>query len=308
MTDDRLTVMAFYKFADLPDFATLQPHLKRVCKRAEVYGTILLAHEGINGTIAGKHEGIVAVRDYLCQHPALADLQAKYAFAETQPFYRLKVRLKKEIVTFGKPALNPQNTVGTYVEPEDWNALITRPDTLTIDTRNTYEVAIGTFAGAVNPQTESFREFASYVEQHLKPLIAETKPKNIAMFCTGGIRCEKSTSYLLEQGFENVYHLKGGILKYLERIPPAESLWQGECFVFDQRVSVGHGLVRGAYDLCYACRMPISQAEKQSPHYQKGISCPHCHDTHTPAQARRFRDRQKQIDLAQARGTRHIGA
>ena len=233
-----IVVAALYKFVALPDFETRQAHLKRVCLRAGVKGTLLLAHEGINGTVAGTHNAISALLDYLRQQAPFSDVEVKYSFAAEMPFHRLKVRLKKEIVTLGQPAIDPTNTVGTYVAPQDWNALIEDPDTLVIDTRNDYEVAIGTFENAINPETKSFREFADYVEHQLKPLVAETKPAKIAMFCTGGIRCEKSTSYLLEQGFGNVFHLKGGILKYLEEMPDEDSKWQGDCFVFDERMSL----------------------------------------------------------------------
>ena len=302
-----IVVAALYKFVALPDFETRQAHIKRICLRAGVKGTILLAHEGINGTVAGTHNAISDLLAYLRQQAPFSDLEAKYSFAEKMPFHRLKVRLKKEIVTLGQPAIDPTNTVGTYVAPKDWNALIEDPDTLVIDTRNDYEVAIGTFENAVNPETKTFREFADYVEQKLKPLVAETKPSKIAMFCTGGIRCEKSTSYLLEQGFENVFHLKGGILKYLEETPEAESKWQGDCFVFDNRVSVGAGLKQGDYDMCHACRMPITQADKQDEKYQAGVSCPKCYGRHSETQLKRFQDRQKQMELAKARGTTHIG-
>ncbi|MGC6472527.1 MAG: rhodanese-related sulfurtransferase [Parvibaculales bacterium] len=301
-------VAALYKFVALPDFADLQPRLKLACKKAGISGTILLAHEGINGTVAGDHAGISNLMAFLRNHPALGDLEAKFSFAAAAPFNRMKVRLKKEIVTLGQPAVDPTNTVGTYVAPEDWNALIEDPDTLVIDTRNDYEVAIGTFENAVNPETETFRDFAAYVRDKLKPLVAGQKPKNIAMFCTGGIRCEKSTSYLLQEGFENVFHLKGGILKYLEHVPEQDSKWHGQCFVFDQRVSVGHGLVQGDYDMCHACRMPITQEDKQDAHFQPGISCPKCHGTHSESQLKRFSDRQKQVELAKARGETHIGA
>lgn len=305
--DTPIVVAALYKFVALPDFETRQAHLKRVCLRAGVKGTLLLAHEGINGTVAGTHNAISALLDYLRQQAPFSDVEVKYSFAAEMPFHRLKVRLKKEIVTLGQPAIDPTNTVGTYVAPQDWNALIEDPDTLVIDTRNDYEVAIGTFENAINPETKSFREFADYVEHQLKPLVAETKPAKIAMFCTGGIRCEKSTSYLLEQGFENVFHLKGGILKYLEEMPDEDSKWQGDCFVFDNRVSVGAGLKQGDYDMCHACRMPITQADMQDEKYQAGVSCPKCYGQHSPTQLKRFQDRQKQMELAKARGTTHIG-
>lgn len=309
-TNAPFVVAALYKFVALPDFEELQPHLKLVCKKAHLYGTILLAHEGINGTVAGSHDGITRFINYLRNKPAFADLEVKYSFAHEQPFNRIKVRLKKEIVTLGQPAIDPTNTVGTYVNPQDWNELISDPDTIVIDTRNNYEVAIGTFKNAINPETTNFREFADYVEEKLKPMGnmgKGDKSKKIAMFCTGGIRCEKSTSFLLQEGFENVFHLKGGILKYLETVPEEESKWDGECFVFDQRVSVGHGLRQGDYDLCHACRMPITQEDKQDARYTSGISCPKCHGKHSERQLKRFADRQKQVELAKQRGQTHIG-
>lgn len=307
----QFVVAALYKFVALPDFEALQPQLKLMCRKADIYGTILLAHEGINATVAGSQDGIDKLIDGLRARAEFADLEVKYSFAPQQPFNRMKVRLKKEIVTLGQPAIDPTNTVGTYVAPEDWNALIEDEDTIIIDTRNNYEVAIGTFENAHNPETTNFREFADYVEQKLKPLMREknrgAKPKKIAMFCTGGIRCEKSTSYLLQEGFENVYHLKGGILKYLEHIPEAQSKWNGQCFVFDQRVSVGHGLCQGDYDMCHACRMPITQEEQRHEHYAAGVSCPKCFGQHSPRQLKRFSDRQKQMELAKQRGRVHMG-
>jgi len=300
-------IATLYQFVRLPYFATLQPRLKLACRKADIRGTILLAPEGINGTIAGPYEGMRAVLDFLHAEKTFDNLEIKYAFAASQPFHRMKVRLKKEIVTLGCATIDPQENVGTYVEPQNWNKLISEPSTLVIDTRNMYEIAIGTFPQAHNPQTSSFREFAAYVDEKLAPFIKQKKPKKIAMFCTGGIRCEKATSYLKEKGFAHVYHLKGGILRYLETVPQSESLWQGECFVFDGRVSVGHGLQKGAYDMCHACRMPITQADKQHKTYQQGMSCPKCYGTHSEAQIKRFSDRQKQVELAKQRGTQHIG-
>ena len=302
-----VVIAALYQFVRLPHFAALQPRLKLACRKANICGTILLAPEGINGTIAGPYEGMQAVLDFLHAEKTFDNLEIKYAFAASQPFHRMKVRLKKEIVTFGCPTIDPQKNVGTYVEPQDWNKLISEPSTLVIDTRNMYEIAIGTFPQAHNPQTSNFREFAAYVDEKLAPFIKQKKPKKIAMFCTGGIRCEKATSYLKQKGFAHVYHLKGGILRYLETVPQSESLWQGECFVFDGRVSVGHGLETGQYDMCHACRMPITQADKQHKTYQQGISCPQCYGTHSATQIKRFSDRQKQVELAKQRGTQHIG-
>ena len=306
--DRPVVIVALYKFTSLPQFEELRPPLQTAARKAGVRGTLLLAHEGINGTLAGSREAIGSFLERLEREPAIDALEVKFSFAEEQPFYRMKVRLKKEIVTLGQPAVDPTNTVGTYVDPADWNRLIDDPDTLVIDTRNDYEVSIGTFENAVNPETSSFRDFADFVEDKLKPLIKDKKPKNIAMFCTGGIRCEKSTSYLLQEGFENVFHLKGGILKYLETIPQDNSKWQGECFVFDGRVSVGHDLQPGSYDMCHACRMPLSSEEKQHPAYRPGISCPKCIDNLSEAQIKRFSDRQKQVELAKQRGEVHIGS
>ncbi len=305
--DRPVVIMALYKFTALPAFEALRPPLQTAARKAGVLGTVLLAHEGINGTLAGRRDAISNFLNRLESEPAIGALDVKFSFAEEQPFYRMKVRLKKEIVTLGQPAVDPTNTVGTYVDPRDWNKLIDDPDTLVIDTRNDYEVSIGTFQNTVNPETSSFREFADFVEDKLKPLIKDKKPKNIAMFCTGGIRCEKSTSYLLQQGFENVFHLKGGILKYLETVPEDDSKWQGECFVFDERVSVGHNLQPGSYDMCHACRMPLSQEEKQHAAYRAGISCPKCVDKLSEMQIQRFEERQKQMKLAKQRGEAHIG-
>jgi UPF0176 protein len=272
-----LIVATFYKFVELPDFAEKRLPLLSYCQAQEIRGTILLAKEGINATIAGSRAGIDAVLAFLRADPRLADLEAKESMAETMPFDRMKVRLKQEIVTFGQPNVDPTQQVGTYVDPQDWNRLISAPDVTVIDTRNQYEVSIGTFKGAENPKTASFREFPTYVQTHLDP----KQHKKVAMFCTGGIRCEKASAFLLAQGFQEVYHLKGGILKYLEEIPAEDSLWQGECFVFDQRVAVQHGLEPGHYDMCYGCGHPISDADKQSPQYQEGVCCPHCADRHT---------------------------
>lgn len=269
-----LVVATFYKFVQLCDSADKQLSLLACCQAEAVRGTILLAAEGINGTIAGSRQGIDAVLAWLRTDPRLADLEHKESMADEMPFDRMKVRLKQEIVTLGQPNVDPTAHVGTYVDPQDWNALISDPSVTVIDTRNFYEVEIGTFKGAKNPATASFREFPQYVQTQLDP---QTYPK-VAMFCTGGIRCEKASAFLLSQGFREVYHLKGGILKYLEEIPPDESLWQGECFVFDQRVAVQHGLELGTHDMCHGCGYPISEADKASLHYQEGICCPHCYD------------------------------
>jgi Predicted sulfurtransferase len=300
----RIVVCALYHFVPLDDYAALQQPLLQLMLDHEVRGTLLLAAEGINGTIAGTREGIDAVLNWLKSDPRLADLDYKESYDDTPPFYRSKVKLKKEIVTMGVEGIDPRSKAGTHVDPKDWNALISDPDVLLIDTRNDYEVEIGTFRGAINPHTRSFREFPEYVRKHLDP----SRHKKVAMFCTGGIRCEKSTAFLKENGFEEVYHLKGGILNYLEKVPESESLWQGECFVFDNRVSVNHALEKGSYDQCHACRMPITEQDKQSPLYERGVSCPRCHGTRDEEELQQFRERQRQIDLAAARGETHIGA
>lgn len=295
-------VAALYKFVNLPDYVELRDKLYQHLVLNKVKGTLLLAEEGINGTICGTREGIDAVRQWLDADGRFEGLSYKESFADEPAFYRTKVKLKTEIVTMGVPGVNPQHIVGTYVKGEDWNRLIEDPDTILIDTRNDYEVAIGTFKNAVNPNTTSFREFPQWAAENLD----KTKHKKVAMFCTGGIRCEKSTAYLKEQGFDEVYHLDGGILKYLEEMPEDNSLWQGECFVFDQRVAVKHGLEQGSYDQCYACRMPLSPADMQSDKYIKGMSCPHCHDQLSDEQKASFAERQKQIELAKQRGEQHI--
>jgi UPF0176 protein len=268
-----------------------------------VKGTLLLAKEGINGTIAGPQQGVEAVLTFLREQPELANIAHKESYSLENPFHRTKVKLKKEIVTMGVEGIDPNQLVGTYVKPKDWNALISDPEVLVVDTRNDYEVEIGTFKNAVNPNTETFREFPDYVENNLD----KNKHKKVAMYCTGGIRCEKSTAYLKEQGFEEVYHLEGGILKYLEEVPSAETMWQGECFVFDGRVAVNHDLAQGQYDQCFACRFPLTEAEKANEHYVKGVSCHRCYDKITEAQRNRYAERQRQILLAEARGEEHIG-
>lgn len=299
-----VVVAALYKFVTLEDYHELREPLLDACRAAGVFGTLLLASEGINGTIAGSRAGIDRVMAYLRSDPRLADLEHKESVDETMPFYRMKVKLKKEIVTMGVTGIDPNNAVGTYVKPGDWNALVNDPEVLLIDTRNDYEFGIGSFRGALDPKTTTFREFPEYVRRNLDP----GKQKKIAMFCTGGIRCEKASAFMLQEGFEEVYHLRGGILKYLEEVPPEESTWEGECFVFDNRVAVNHRLEKGRYDQCYGCRHPITEQDKQSPKYQKGVCCPRCFDLLTPDQMARFRERQKQIELAKARGEVHVGA
>jgi UPF0176 protein len=300
----QIVVCALYKFVELPDYQQLRQPLFDVMDNNQVRGTLLLAREGINGTITGSRLAVDNVVNWLKSDPRLTELDCKESFTDIPPFNRTKVKLKNEIVTMGVEGIDPKQVVGTYVAPKDWNSLISDPEVLLIDTRNDYEYQVGTFQNAINPNTESFREFPQYVKDHLDP----AKHKKVAMFCTGGIRCEKSTAYLKEQGFEEVYHLKGGILKYLEEVPEQETLWQGECFVFDERVTVNLKLEKGGYDQCNACRMPITEADKASDTYEKGVSCPHCYAKNTPEQKQRFSEREKQMELAKQRGETHIGS
>lgn len=301
-------VAALYHFTPFDDFAAFRAPLERLCRDEGVRGTLLLACEGINGTIAGPRAGIQRVLEHIRALPGCAGLDVKFSGAQTMPFHRMKVRLKREIVTLGVPGIDPLASVGTYVMPQDWNALISDPDTVVIDTRNDYEVEIGTFAGAINPHTSTFREFPAWFREQREALLAQGRQPRVAMFCTGGIRCEKSTAFLKGEGVEEVFHLKGGILKYLEEVPAQESLWQGECFVFDQRVSVGHGLALGSHVLCHACRRPVSEEDCASPHYEEGVSCPACHDERTDEQRASYRERHHQHMLALAHGREHIGA
>lgn len=297
-------VAALYKFASVEDRETLADSLRCECERLGIKGTLLVAKEGINGTIAGSRASIDAILAFIKSDPRFANLTHKEAVHEEMPFHRMKVRLKREIVTMGIDDIDPRQIVGTYVPPADWNALISDPEVLLIDTRNSYECKIGTFKGAIDPVTESFREFPDYVEKNLDP----SKHKKVAMFCTGGIRCEKSTAFLKAKGFEEVFHLQGGILKYLEEVPADQSLWQGECFVFDNRVSVNHSLERGSYDLCHGCRLPVHESEKASEKFVPGVCCPNCHDQLTEEKRERLAERQKQMDLAKQRNEPHIGA
>lgn len=297
-------VAALYKFVKLPDYQTLASRLKDYCDQWQIKGTLLLAEEGINGTVAGSRAAIDALVEFLRADGRFDNLSYKESFYDEPPFYRMKVKLKKEIVTMGVQGIDPQKIVGTYVKPQDWNALISDPEVVVVDTRNSYEYEIGTFERALDPKTTTFREFPAYVANNLDP----AKHKKVAMFCTGGIRCEKSTAYLKEQGFEEVYHLEGGILKYLEEVPAEQSLWRGECFVFDNRVAVNHSLEKGIYDQCHGCRFPITEEDKLSPKYMLGVSCPRCYDSLTAEQKARFSERQKQIELAKARNELHIGA
>lgn len=300
-----IKVAALYRFVAFDAPEELQPHIQAQCAAGSIKGTILLAHEGINGTVAGKPSDIDTLISFLRDIPGCAELDVKYSHAKEMPFYRMKVRLKKEIVTLGVDGIDPKREVGTYVQPEDWNALISDPDTVLIDTRNDYEVAIGTFEGAVDPRTKSFSEFPDWFRAHRAELAAgKTK---FAMFCTGGIRCEKSTAFLKAEGIDEVYHLEGGILRYLENIPEAQSKWQGECFVFDERVSVKHGLELGEMELCHACRRPILQEDKASVYFVEGVSCPACYAERSDDDRARFAERQKQIALAKKRGKQHIG-
>ncbi len=300
-----IRVAALYRFARLDAFEELRAPLAAFCCGRGIKGTLLLAHEGINGTVAGSEADIAALIEHLESIKGLAGLEVKYSSASEMPFHRMKVRLKREIVTMGVEDIDPAESAGTYVAPADWNALVSDPGTIVIDTRNAYEVSIGTFKGAVDPATSSFREFPAWVEAHR----AELDGRKIAMFCTGGIRCEKATAYVKSLGFEDVFHLKGGILKYLEEVPAEQSLWQGECFVFDERVSVSHGLVEGEAELCRACRHPLTGDDRQSPKYTAGVSCPHCFDARSDEDRRRYAERQRQVELAQAQGRApHIGS
>ncbi|MDG2018930.1 MAG: rhodanese-related sulfurtransferase [Porticoccaceae bacterium] len=295
---------ALYKFVALPHFENLRAPLLEAMTKNQIFGTLLLAVEGINGTVSGTRDGIDNLLDWINQQPGLENIDSKESYDDKIPFYRTKVKLKKEIVTMGVEGIDPNRTVGTYVKPEDWNALISDPDVLLVDTRNDYEVQVGTFKHAIDPKTTSFRDFPEWSKNNLDA----NKNKKVAMFCTGGIRCEKSTAFLKEKGFDEVYHLQGGILKYLEKVPENESLWQGECFVFDNRVTVDHNLNSGSYDQCHACRMPITEEEKSLENYIEGISCVHCHNQVSEEQLKRFAQRQKQVKLAKARGEAHIGS
>lgn len=303
---DAIQVAALYRFTPFEDPAALREPLLAACNTVGIKGTLLLAPEGINGTIAGTDNAIAAVLDHIRALPGCAALDVKFSSASEMPFNRMKVRLKREIVTMGEPDIDPTASVGRYVDPQDWNALISDPETLVIDTRNDYEVAVGTFEGAVDPETASFRDFPRWFRDNRETLL-EGKTK-VAMFCTGGIRCEKSTSFLRAEGVDEVYHLRGGILKYLEEVPEDESVWNGDCFVFDERVTVRHGLETGEYGLCRACRRPVSLSDRASPAFVEGVSCPACIDERTDAQRARYAERQRQEDLARKRGTHHVGA
>lgn len=298
-----IVVITYYKFVPIEDTETLRNQIKRVCMRNGIKGTILIANEGINSTVAGSREGIDALLAFYHADPRFSDLEHKVSITDAMPFYRLKVTVKPEIVTFRQPNVNPTKQVGTYIKPQDWNALISDPDVILIDTRNDFECQIGTFKNAVNPHTTKFSEFPDFVKQHLDP----NQNKKVAMFCTGGIRCERATSYMLQQGFENVYHLEGGILKYLEEVPQDETMWEGECFVFDQRVTVDHQLEQGHWKLCHACYQPLNAEMMASPLYEKGVSCPSCYGKLSETKVASLRERQKQIQLAQWRNQSHLG-
>lgn len=305
--DAAFAIAALYRFVDLDDHRALQPVLQKLCDAADIQGTLLLAEEGINGTICGTVAGMQTVLQWLEDDARFDGLSIKFSFAAEQAFLRMKVRLKREIVTMGCPEIRPAQATGTYVEPADWDALIDDPDVMVIDTRNRYETAIGSFRGAVDPETDSFREFPGWAAE-LAGRHDTSRPRKLAMFCTGGIRCEKASALMQSHGFDEVYHLKGGILKYLEEIPQEDSSWQGECFVFDGRVAVDHGLQPGQYDMCHACRMPLAPQDLSHRDYAPGVSCHHCRDGQDQQQRARFMERQKQVRLAAERGEAHIGA
>ena len=308
MTDEERSqttaVAALYRFVRLDDYESMREPLLNFCTERGDKGTLLLAHEGVNGTISGSETAIADVLSYLRSDDRLSDLDCKFSYHEERPFLRMKVKLKREIVTMGLEDIDPNQSVGRYASPVEWNELIDDPECLVIDTRNDYEVEIGSFRGAINPGTKSFRDFPAWVDENLDP----QKHKKVAMFCTGGIRCEKSTSLLVSKGFDDVWHLKGGILNYLEETPESSTRWEGECFVFDNRVAVNHQLEKGQYDQCFACRFPLDDAQKQSPLYVPGVSCPRCHDAHSEGQKKRFSERQRQMALARERGEVHLGA
>jgi UPF0176 protein len=296
-------IAAVYHFFALADPAQAREGLVALCRELGIKGTLILAYEGINGTVAGRPSAIEKLAAHIADLAGGAELEIKFADAAEMPFYRMKVRIKNEIVTMGAGPVDPASEAGSYVEAGDWNALISDPQTIVVDTRNDYEVAIGTFAGAVNPQTQNFREFPDWVKQNRENF----EGRKVAMFCTGGIRCEKATAFVKSLGVDDVYHLRGGILRYLEDVPEGESLWQGECFVFDERVSVTHGLEKGQAELCRACRHPLMPEDRKSPHYHHGISCPYCHETRSEEDRKRYADRQRQVELADRRGQKHIG-
>ena len=299
----KVIVAALYHFTKFSDYKKLQDPLRKICNSEGIKGSLLIAYEGINGTISGSRSGIDAVLKHIRSMPGCSNLEHKESFASEIPFKRMKVKLKKEIVTMGQPHIDPTLNVGNYIEPSDWNNLISQDDVIVIDTRNDYEVAIGSFDGAIDPETKSFGEFPEWWEENR----SKYQDKRVAMFCTGGIRCEKSTNFLLNEGVKDVYHLKGGILKYLEEVPEKNSKWNGECFVFDSRVSVKHGVEEGIYNLCYACRMPLAPDDFKKEEFEKGVSCHLCIDSNDDERKERFRERQYQVELADKRGKHHIG-
>lgn len=305
-TSPPIRIAALYRFARIDDREAVQMRLRDLCE-PDVRGILLVAHEGLNGTIAGPPRAIDRVLDGIRALPGFATLEVKFAEADAMPFYRMKVRLKAEIVTMGEPDLDPTSNAGTYVSPADWNALIADPDTIVIDTRNDYEGAVGAFEGAIQPNTRSFRDFPEWFRTEGRALLDRPNPPKVAMYCTGGIRCEKSTAFLKAEGIEDVFHLEGGILKYLETVPEPESLWRGECFVFDERVAVGHGLSEGTHSLCRGCRMPVSPEGRASPHYVEGVSCERCHETRSETQKAGARERARQMQIAETRGVAHVG-
>ena len=302
------TVAALYRFARIADREAVRDRLEAVCAANGVRGTLLVAHEGLNGTIAGPEAGVAEVIAAIHGLPGFDRLELKYSTATEAPFHRLKVRIKAEIVTMGEPDIDPLTDAGTYVSAQDWNALIADPATIVIDTRNDYEVAVGAFEGAIQPNTRSFRDFPDWVRGEGRALFEGPTPPKVAMYCTGGIRCEKATAFLKAEGIEDVHHLEGGILRYLEDIPEAESLWRGECFVFDERVAVGHGLEQGTHSLCRGCRMPVSPEGRLSPFYVEGVACEACHEDRTEEQRRAYAERHRQVEIAAGQGVAHIGA
>ena len=298
-----VVIAALYKFVDIDDTEQLRKKLLERCKSLEIKGTFILSGEGINGTVAGVKESIDSIIDYLKADKRFEDIECKFSADEKIPFYRIKVKIKDELIPIGMEGVDPRKNVGKYVNPSDWNSLINDPETLVIDVRNDYEVEVGTFRGALNPRTQNFREFPEFVRENLNP----NKYKKVAMYCTGGIRCEKASSFMLGEGFSDVYHLKGGILKYLEEVPAEESTWEGECFVFDNRTSVDHDLENGVYDLCHNCRYPVSPEDMESEYYEKGVSCPRCHDKISESRRKSLEERNKQIKLAKKRNQPHLG-
>jgi UPF0176 protein len=299
-------VAALYKFSSISKPKELQDEIRSQLKELSIYGTILVGEEGLNGTIAGTHNKINEAVKYIKSIQGFSNLDIKFSQSQENPFVRLKVKLKKEIVTIGDESINPNHKVGDYIDPQDWNELISDKNTILIDTRNNYECSIGTFKNAINPNTVKFREFPEWIEdQNFSD--DEKDKKNFAMFCTGGIRCEKASSFMKERGFKNVNHLKGGILNYFEKIDASISLWEGECFVFDDRVSVKHDLSVGTYDMCHGCRMPITETDKKNNKYIRGVACPACFDNTSEEQKNRYMSRQKQVDLAKERNQKHIG-